>query len=478
MNAPVILALVLAASPAAAPVATGAVAAPATAKTPRTFRVDVFHTGNATEERYALDRLVLEPLPWPGNPDRPVDELNLGKYLFEVRDLATNRLLYSRGYASVFGEWETTAEAKEANRTFHESFRFPAPERPVQLVVRKRDRRNVFRESFSLVVDPGDMFVDDAPPAPAGNVVDIHVSGPPAHRLDLLVLGDGYTAAECKTFEAQAKKLTAALLATEPFRSRQADVNVRALCPPAMQSGVSRPSTGIHRNSPVGAAYDAFGSERYVLALDNRRFREVASQAPYDFVAILVNAETYGGGGIQGLYATVAAGSMWAPYVFVHELGHHIAGLADEYFTSDVAYLPGERIEPWERNVTALLDPSKPPKWGASPGTPVPTPWDEAGFEARAKDFQERRKAIRKRNGPESEMDALFLAQKEVESRALAAEPWAGKVGAFEGANYEPKGAYRSEVDCIMFSRDDVPFCRACQGALSDVIDQYARPAR
>jgi hypothetical protein len=472
VTAPILLALALAAAPAAAKPS----AAPAV--TPRTFRVDVFHTGNATEERYALDRLVVEPLPWPGNPDRPVDDLNLGKYLFEVRDLATNRLLYSRGYASVFGEWETTAEAKEANRTFHESFRFPMPERPVQLVVKKRDRKQAFRETFTLVVDPKDMYVDDSPPPPAGTPVDLHVTGDPAHRLDLLVLGDGYTAAECKTFEAQARKLTEALLSVEPFRSRKGQINVRGLCPPARQSGVSRPSTGIHRDSPVGAAYDAFGSERYVLALDNRRFREVASQAPYDFVVILVNAETYGGGGIQGLYATVAAGSLWAPYVFVHELGHHIAGLADEYFTSDVAYLPGERIEPWERNVTALLDPSKPPKWGASPGTPVPTPWDEAGYEKRAREFQEKRKAIRKRNGPEAEMDALFLAQKEVESKALAAEPFAGKVGAFEGANYESKGAFRSEVDCIMFSRDDVPFCRACQGALSDVIDQYVLPAR
>jgi hypothetical protein len=225
----------------------------------------------------------------------------------------------------------------------------------------------------------------------------------------------------------------------------------------------------------VGAAYDAFGSERYVLALDNRRFREVASQAPYDFVAILANAETYGGGGIQGLYATVAAGSMWAPYVFVHELGHHIAGLADEYFTSDVAYLPGERVEPWERNVTILPDPAR-PKWAATPGTPVPTPWDKADYEKRARDFQDRRKVIRKRNGPEAEMDALFLEQKKIETAKLGAEPFAGKVGAFEGANYESKGAYRSEVDCIMFSRNDVPFCSACRSALDEVIDQYAGP--
>ncbi|MCX5730252.1 MAG: M64 family metallo-endopeptidase, partial [Deltaproteobacteria bacterium] len=419
MYAPTLLALALAVSP----------------SPPRTFRVDAFHTRNATEERFALDRLVVEPLPFPGNPDRPVDELNLGKYLFEVRDQATNRLLYSRGYATIFGEWETTAEAKEVNRTFHESLRFPAPERPVQVVVKKRDRRNGFREIWSLVVDPKDMFVDPSPPAPAGPVIEIQRSGPPERKLDLLILGDGYTKGECAAFETQARKFSEALFSVEPFRSRRDDFNVRALCPPARESGVSRPSTGIHRNSPVGATFDAFGFERYVLAFDNRRFRELASQVPYDFVAILVNAETYGGGGIQGLYATVAAGSLWAPYVFVHELGHHIAGLADEYFASDVAYLPGERVEPWERNVTTLPDPAR-PKWAATPGTPLPTPWDQPGYEKRAREFQEKRKAIRKRNGPESEMDALFLAQKEEESAMLSAETHAARVGAFQGANY------------------------------------------
>src|SRR5512142_3194325 len=101
---------------------------------PRTFRVDYFHTGTAAEERFSLDRLVLEPLPFPGNPARPVDDTNLGKYLFEVHDLASNRLLYSRGFSSIFGEWELTDEARRTARTFSESVRFPAPERPVQVV--------------------------------------------------------------------------------------------------------------------------------------------------------------------------------------------------------------------------------------------------------------------------------------------------------------------------------------------------------
>ena len=85
---------------------------------PRTMRVDYFHTGNASGEVYSLDRIVLEPLPWPGNPRRPLDDTNLGKYFFEVVDRDSNRVLYSRGFASIYGEWETTDEAKTLRRTF------------------------------------------------------------------------------------------------------------------------------------------------------------------------------------------------------------------------------------------------------------------------------------------------------------------------------------------------------------------------
>ena len=95
-----------------------------------TMRLDYYHTGNASQEMFSVDRVVIEPLPWPGNPRKNIDETNLGKYLFEVRDRANNRLLYSRGFASIYGEWETTDEAKSANRTFHESLRFPAPQGP------------------------------------------------------------------------------------------------------------------------------------------------------------------------------------------------------------------------------------------------------------------------------------------------------------------------------------------------------------
>jgi len=445
---------------------------------PATMRVDYYHTGNAKEERYSIDRVVLEPLPWPGNPVRPVDDTNRGKYVFEVVD-AAGKVIYSRGFSSIYGEWETTAEAKEMDRTFSESLRFPAPEHPVRIVVKKRDARNVFRDTWTFKLDPADKFIARGTESPdAGALIRLHTSGDPATKLDLLILGDGYTARERAKFERDARRLAATLLATSPFKDRRADINVWGLSPAAAQSGISRPSQHTYRRSPVGATYDAFDSERYVLTFDNKAFRDIAANAPYDVVEILVNSATYGGGGIYGLYSTVAADSVWAPYIFVHEFGHHIAGLADEYYTSDVAYLPSaDRVEPWEPNVTALLDPAT-LKWQdvATPGVAIPTPWPKEDFEQYTREVQVKRRAIRAANRPEAEMDALFREEEKRDTALLNEGPHAGKVGAFEGANYEARGYYRPQADCIMFTRDNVPFCIVCQRAISAIIDLYSRP--
>jgi hypothetical protein len=445
---------------------------------PPTLRVDYFHTGNSTEERFSLDRIVVEPLAWPGNPARPIDDTNRGKYLFEVVDNATGKTLFSRGFSSIYGEWETTAEARTLNRTFGESLRFPLIDKPARIFVRKRDARNVFREVWTLAVDPADKFIErGAAAVPAGPLIRLHESGDPATKLDLLILGDGYTAAERGKFERDARRLVGVLLSTSPFKERQRDINVWGLSPSSPQSGISRPSQHIFRRTPLGATYDAFDSERYVLTFENRAFRDVAANAPYDVVEILVNSATYGGGGIFGLYSTVAADSAWAPYIFVHEFGHHLAGLADEYYTSDVSYLPAQdRVEPWEPNVTALTDPAT-LKWKdlVAADTPVPTPWPKEEFEAYSKQIQERRREIRAANRPEAEMDVLFREELAHETALLGRGPYAARVGAFEGANYEARGFFRPQADCIMFTRDLNVFCAVCRRAIAAILDLYSR---
>lgn len=446
------------------------------ASNPRTMRVDFYHTGNATTQTFSLDRVVIEPLPWPGamTEKARIDQTNLGKYLFEVRDRAKGELLFSRGFSSIFGEWATTEEAKTMNRTFSESMRFPRFEQPLRIVLKERDEKNGWKQIWTTDVDAKDQFVDTSHSATPGPLITIEKNGDSAEKVDFLILGDGYTAAQTSKCEGDARRLTKILFATSPYKEHEKDFNVWALCPAAAEAGISRPSTGAHKRSPVGATYDAFGSERYILTFENKAMRDLAAWAPYEFVEVITNSETYGGGGIFGLYSTVAADSHWAPYVFVHEFGHHFAGLADEYYTSDVSYLPAtQRTEPWEPNVTALLDP-KLLKWKdlVTAGTPVPTPWNKKEFEDFSRSVQEKRHQIRKEQRPEAEMDALFNAERDREEQILSSGQYANAVGAFEGANYESTGYYRPQTNCIMFTRAQ-HFCKVCQRSIENVIEFY-----
>jgi hypothetical protein len=444
---------------------------------PRTLRVDYYHTGNSHEEWFSLDRVVLEPLEWPGNLSKAIDDSQLGEYLFEVHEQASGKLLYSRGFNSVFGEWKTTEEALHGNRTFSESLRFPCPEAKVEVSLKERAGSGVhglWKEVWKTIVDPKDKFIDRSRPPSPGALMELQKMGDPATKVDLLILGDGYTSAERGKFEKDARRFVEALFSTSPFREHLKDFNVWGLCPAAEESGVSRPSSGIYRRSPVGASYDTFGTERYVLTTENRALRDVASFAPYEFIEILVNGQTYGGGGIFNQYATVAIDNLWAGYVGVHEFGHQFAGLADEYYTSDVAYLPPEKkTEPWEPNVTALLDPAN-LKWKdlVAAGTPVPTPWDKEEFDRFERDIQRQRKELRAAGKPEAEIDELFRKERAKEDAMLDSQKYAGKVGAFEGANYASKGYYRPEVDCIMFTRH-MRFCSVCRRAIERVIGMY-----
>ena len=161
--------------------------------------------------------------------------------------------------------------------------------------------------------------------------------------------------------------------------------------------------------------------------------------------------------------------------MFVHEFGHHFAGLADEYYTSSVAYAPSTtRVEPWEPNATALLDPAA-LKWKdlVSAGTPIPTPWNKEEFEKYSGEIQKRRGQIRKDRRPESEMEALFNEELAHEQAMFGKEKYGNRVGAFEGSIYEARGYYRPEVDCIMFTRTN-HFCAVCRRAIERIIDLYS----
>jgi hypothetical protein len=444
--------------------------------TGRTLRFDYWHVGTAGEEHVSLDRLRLEG-EWPGRRQRLIDGADLGKYRFSVVDPASGETLFASGFSSIYGEWETTGEAhRGAWRAFHESQRFPEPRQPVELVLAKRGADGAFVEFHREAADPASRFVDRSPIPQRGVAWSVFENGPPAEKVDLLVLGDGYSAAELTQYRADVEKVIAALFSFAPFAERRGDFNVWAVDVAAERSGVTKPRADFWNSTPLGLTYNAFDSERYMLTFANREMREIAALAPYDALILIANSDKYGGGGIYNLYSTAAAKSAQLPYLIVHEFGHAFAGLGDEYYTSSVAYedfnVAGS--EPWEPNVTALL-PGRPLKWAdlATAGVPLPTPWDQAAYDKVSLDFQKVRNELRAAGASEARMDQYFAEVAAVTDPMLRAEPHYGQVGAFEGASYEAKGLYRPAVDCIMFSRNPDHYCPVCAAAVGRVIDLH-----
>jgi hypothetical protein len=444
----------------------------------RTMRVDYFYTSKGDSRIVAPDRIV-DDGEWAGSRTRLLDDTNLGTHRVELIDPSTQAVLYSRGFSSIYAEWETTPASRAEWRTFHDSARLPWPRRPVQVVIKRRLPDQTFSELWSTRVDPDSRVVNRAAPVPVGTLTPLLESGPVATSVDLLFVGEGYATDESESLLADARRAMAALFAQEPYRSRKTSFNVRVLHVPTLASGVHRPRDEAPRRTPASVEYNVFDLERYMLTLDNRQMREIAGTAPYDALVLVANEHQYGGGGVFNAHATFAAKNAQAEYLFVHEFSHHFAALADEYYTSDVAYETGiaNRPEPWEANVTALKTPGG-LKWKdlVEAGTPVPTPWRKEEFDRHAAEYQRQRRELRERKAPEAELDALAQRSIAWQTAFFAGLPHAGRVGAYEGAGYETKGLYRSEADCIMFSRNPVGFCRVCRRAIERVVDLVSRP--
>ncbi len=407
-------------------------------------------------------------------------------------DPVTGVVLFSKGYDSYFGEYRTTAAAeKGVQRTFQESVLIPCPKKPVRFSIAVRQRDGSLREIFATDIDPNSTSVVQAPLDAGVTVVQAAHAGDPHVKVDIAVLAEGYTAAQEGKFRADLARFVKLFFSQEPYASHRGSFNIAGVFKPSQESGASEPSWGVHRNTTLGATFDALGSERYVLTEENRRLRDLAAHVPYDALMIMVNSPRYGGGGIYNLYCTFTADNQWSSYVFLHEFGHSFGGLADEYYTSSVAYTDfyPKGVEPDAPNITALLDPAN-LKWKAlvTPGTPIPTPWEKADFDTMDLAYQKVREALNdriaaaKRAGApraevekmQDESERLSLEHAEKVDAYLAKSRFVGQVGAFEGAGYSSTGLYRPMLDCIMFTKGAKPFCKVCQQALLRVIEHYA----
>ena len=437
------------------------------------MRIDYFHSGTKDQEHFSIDQ-IYDAGPWAGSKKNLISNLNLGEYQLRIFDLASSKLIYSRGYSTFFNEWQTTSEAKENWKSINETLLIPMPKNKIQLAVYRRDKKMSFREVYATIIDPAlPTTTNMAVNKPGYKVTALMKNGDPEDKVDIVIVGDGYAKDDIDQFRKDAKYYNDVMFNTSPFKERKNDFNVWMVEVISAESGISKPDKGIWKNSVLGCQYNTFGSARYILTENNKAVRDAAGLVPYDYVNILINDDRYGGGGIYNLYTTTymrvdTKGQEWQmEYVYVHEFGHAFAGLGDEYYSSSTGYdeFYSKGVEPWEPNITALLNPPN-IKWKkfVDKDTPIPTPWEKEEYDSIA---TERAKLDRLAPDYYEKREPFITKQNDI----LKKNRYAGKVGAFEGAGYESHGLYRPSLDCRMFSLSLVDFDPVCSATIEKVID-------
>jgi hypothetical protein len=456
-----------------------------------TMRIDYFHIGNAENEMITVDQIYKYGI-WAGSRKSLLDEFDNGNYYAKVYDLKSLKLIFSKGFDSYFAEYQTSVSAINGiNRTYHESILIPYPVDKIKLVIEKRDRNNQLREIFSVDINPQDiMIIRDKISDPSVMIFENFKSGDPHAKVDVVILGEGYTKNDAAKFKKDLDNFTEVFFKYEPYTSYKNNFNIYGILKPSEDSGIDEPRASVYKNTVLNLTFNSLGSERYILTEDNKAVRDLAAHVPYDAIYIMVNHKRYGGGGIYNLYCTFTSDNQWQDYLFIHEFGHSFAGLADEYYTSETAYTdfypPG--VEPSAPNITALLDPAN-IKWKAwlSDGVTLPTPWEKEGYEQLDYPWQKERRSLndqiaelKKRKADPAEilkLEKMYAskdrAQSEKVNTYLNNSKFKNMVGAFEGAGYASTGIYRPMINCIMFSRTS-GFCKVCEKAIIEVIQHYS----
>ena len=389
------------------------------------LRIDYYLFGNSDTVSYALDKLVKEPK-WGGPRAQLIDDMNYGMYFVEVTLPDSDVVLYSHGYCLLFGEWQTTDEATKISKGFHESVVIPFPKEPVEVTFYAKNDRLELNEQMKIIVDPNDYFIKPAPKLPYA-VYNVYGDYPVENAVDIVLLPDGYTEQEMGKFVQDCQFFMKSLFSYAPYNRYQDRFNIRAVMVPSQDSDITMPGDKLYRNTALSCSFWTFDSERYCMTYDNETMKTLAGQVPYDQIYILANTKKYGGGGIFNSYCVSTTGNSYSSDVIIHEFGHGFAGLADEYAYEGTDNYCLE-VEPWEPNITTLVEFDS--KWKDMIGkkTPIPTPVDKK---------------------------------------------YENTVGVYEGAGYQMYGIYRPMIDCLMNTFNGDNFCPVCERAIERMILIY-----
>ncbi len=393
----------------------------------KTLRLDFYHSGNSKTESITFDELIEEPF-WGGSKTNLIDTFYFGNYYLKVFN-KTGKLVYSRGFSTLFKEWQSTEEAKHTNRTFTGVVTFPYPKDTVTIEIDKRDSLNVFHSKFVYVVNPKSYFIKKENRHKTKSF-KVRYSGDYNKKLDIAFIAEGYKKSEMDKFKNDCDKYAAYLFEYSPFKENKNKINIWGVGAVSDSSGADIPAESVWKSTALNSSYYTFDSERYLMTIDYKTVRDYAANVPYDQIYILVNSNKYGGGAIYNFYSLGITGNKSSKKVFVHEFGHGLAGLADEYVdlsTFDNFY--PKDVEPWEPNITTLVHFDKKWKNLVNPLTPIPTP---------------------------------------------ASDKYKNTIGVFEGAGYVPKGVYRSTINSIMRAFNSNKFNKVSKRAIQRIIDFYS----
>lgn len=398
-----------------------------------TLRIKYLRSGNRTHNAVRViqdDRLEQ----WSGSLTALEDPFANGHFRISLRDTLTGGILYSRCYNSLFSEYRDTPAGRDCSRTFEEVVRTPWPKHPVNICWEQLGEDQRYHIQHTHYFDPSQHSGNpDAPTAARHTTtpLKLHFQGDIHKKVDVVIVPEGYGPADSTKLRIDLKRFCRFLLRQEPFASRRNDFNVWGIPLTGEASGITDPNNGIKVNSLVGASYNTFGADRYLMTMHLFQLHDAIGDTPCDHIVIMANSDTYGGGGIYNFYAMCSLSNM-AALVLPHELGHSMGGLADEYVDEDLSYggTHCQDAEPTEPNITSLKDFDK--KWKAllPNDTPIPTP--------------ENSTVPQTENGP---------------------------IGVYEGAGYRPKGLYRPTQHCMM--RNFAPFCPICCQRMHEVFDLY-----
>lgn len=410
-----------------------------------TLRVDYIFGGGPNRPVIMLDKQS-KSAGWAGRRANLNREPHMGNGSIMVIDPVSGDTLYRNTFSSLFQEWVHTPEAEVTPRSFENTFLVPLPLREADITVTLLDNRHEKMAGLTHRYRPNDELV-----ALRGNnpmpFKYIHRGGDSKNTIDIAMLAEGYREEEMDSFINHASKIANEILRYEPYASNKDKFNFVAVMTPSRESGVSIPLKNQWRDTAFGSHYSTFYSSRYLTTPHVQKLHDSLSGIPYEHIIILVNTTEYGGGGIYNSYQIAAANHPLTLPVAVHEFGHSFGGLADEYFYAgeeDETY-PLD-IEPWEPNITTLVDFKS--KWEdmVASGTPIPTPWTEENLS--------REEKMKK------------TAEKKDEAKVEV-------IGAYEGGGYKSKGVYRPVETCRMRDNYHPTFCPVCEKALTELIEFY-----